>query len=45
MPYTKKDDELLDRIAAAKYLGEINLNPGTFAVWDCTKRHDLKPRY
>ena len=44
MPYTKKDDELLDRIAAAKYLGGNKpLNPGTLAVWDCTKRHDLKP--
>ena len=34
-------DELLDRIAAAKYLG--GLQPGTLAVWDCTKRYDLKP--
>ncbi|MFN8290185.1 MAG: helix-turn-helix domain-containing protein [Chitinophagaceae bacterium] len=44
MPYTKKEDELLDRPAAAKYLGGNKpLNPGTLAVWDCTKRHDLKP--
>jgi hypothetical protein len=35
------EDELLDRIAAAKYLG--GLKPGTLAVWDCTKRYDLKP--
>lgn len=35
------EDELLDRNAAARYLG--GLKPGTLAVWDCTKRHDLKP--
>lgn len=35
------DDELMDRTAAAKYLG--GLKPGTLAVWDCTKRYDLKP--
>ena len=34
-------DPLLDRIAAAKYLG--GLKPATLAVWDCTKRYDLKP--
>lgn len=34
-------DQLLDRTAAAKYLG--GLKPGTLAVWDCTKRYDLKP--
>lgn len=37
----KYNDELLDRIAAAKYLGGIK--PSTLAVWDCTKRYDLKP--
>lgn len=35
------EDQLLDRTAAAKYLG--GLKPGTLAVWDCTKRYDLKP--
>lgn len=44
MSHTKKEDELLDRNAAAKYLGGNKpLNPGTLAVWDCTKRYDLKP--
>lgn len=33
-------DPLLDRKTAAKYL---SLSPGTLAVWDCTKRYDLKP--
>ena len=33
-------EPLLDRKSAAKYLG---LSPGTLAVWDCTKRYDLKP--
>ncbi len=32
--------ELLDRKEAARYL---KLSPGTLAVWDCTKRYDLKP--
>lgn len=36
-----QNDELLTRKEAAKYLG--GLNPGTLAVWDCTKRYDLKP--
>lgn len=36
-----KDDALLDRKSAAKYL---QVAPGTLAVWDCTKRYDLKPR-
>ncbi len=35
-----KDDSLLDRKTAAKYL---RVSPGTLAVWDCTKRYDLKP--
>jgi predicted DNA-binding transcriptional regulator AlpA len=34
------NDPLLDRKTAAKYL---RLSPGTLAVWDCTKRYDLKP--
>lgn len=36
-----KDDRLLDRKTAAKYLDLKN--PNTLAVWDCTKRYDLKP--
>ena len=37
-------DVLLDRKAAAEYLGSLKpLSPGTLAVWDCTKRYDLKP--
>ncbi len=34
------DEVLIDRKTAAKYLG---VSPGTLAVWDCTKRYDLKP--
>lgn len=34
-------DPLLDRKAAAKYLGLTNHH--TLAVWDCTKRYDLQP--
>jgi predicted DNA-binding transcriptional regulator AlpA len=39
---TDKDnlDPLLNRKEAARY---INFAPGTLAVWDCTKRYDLKP--
>jgi hypothetical protein len=33
-------EPLMCRKAAAKYL---NISPGTLAVWDCTKRYDLKP--
>lgn len=33
-------DPLLNRHQAAKY---INYSYGTLAVWDCTKRYDLKP--
>lgn len=33
-------EPLLDRKSAARYL---NVSPGTLAVWDCTKRYDLKP--
>lgn len=33
-------EPLLDRKTAAKYLA---LSAGTLAVWDCTKRYDLKP--
>lgn len=44
MPHSKTADELLDRKAAAKYLGGNKpLNPGTLAVWDCTKRYNLNP--
>lgn len=35
-----KNEPLLDRKTAAKYL---SVSPGTLAVWDCTKRYDLKP--
>ncbi|MGX5858299.1 helix-turn-helix domain-containing protein [Dyadobacter jiangsuensis] len=34
------EDQLLDRKAAAQYL---RISPGTLAVWDCTKRYDLRP--
>jgi len=33
-------EPLLDRKTAAKHL---SLSAGTLAVWDCTKRYDLKP--
>lgn len=33
-------EPLLDRKSAAKYL---SIAPGTLAVWDCTKRYNLKP--
>ncbi len=33
-------EPLLNRKLAARYLG---VSPGTLAVWDCTKRYDLKP--
>lgn len=33
-------EPLLDRKSAARYL---SVSPGTLAVWDCTKRYDLKP--
>ena len=33
-------DTLMDRKTAARYLC---VSPGTLAVWDCTKRYDLKP--
>lgn len=35
-----KDDSLLDRKTAARYL---RVSPGTLAVWDCTKRYNLEP--
>lgn len=42
LPVTETiQDELLDRVAAAKYLGGIK--PQTLAVWDCNKRYDLQP--
>jgi excisionase family DNA binding protein len=34
------DELLLDRREAANYL---RISPGTLAVWDSTKRYDLKP--
>ena len=34
------DEPLLDRKTTAKYLG---VSPDTLAVWDCTKRYDLRP--
>ena len=40
MPLTSTDP-LLDRKEAARYLGLKN--PNTLAVWDCTRRYDLKP--
>jgi hypothetical protein len=33
-------EPLLDRKSAAKYL---SVAPGTLAIWDCTKRYDLRP--
>ncbi len=33
-------EPLLDRKAAANYL---RVTVGTLAVWDCTKRYDLRP--
>lgn len=33
-------EPLMDRKTAAKYL---SVSPNTLAVWDCTKRYDLKP--
>jgi hypothetical protein len=33
-------EPLWDRKTAARYL---SVSPGTMAVWDCTKRYDLKP--
>lgn len=36
----EKPEPLLDRKSAARYL---SVSPGTLAVWDCTKRYDLKP--
>lgn len=37
---TTTNEQLLDRKEAAKYL---RIAPNTLAVWDCTKRYDLKP--
>jgi excisionase family DNA binding protein len=33
-------ETLLTRKEAARYL---RVSPGTLAVWDCTKRYNLKP--
>ena len=38
--YQILDEPLMDRKTAAKYLG---VTPETLAVWDCTKRYDLRP--
>lgn len=40
MPFNNQDT-LLNRKDAAKYIG--GFSAGTLAVWDCTKRYDLKP--
>ncbi len=40
MSTLSKIDRLLKRNEAAEYIG---FRPGTLAVWDCTKRYDLKP--
>jgi predicted DNA-binding transcriptional regulator AlpA len=40
MDQKKIPEPLLDRKRAARYLC---VSPGTLAVWDCTKRYDLKP--
>lgn len=37
---TDPTNHLMDRKTAARYLG---ISPNTLAVWDCTKRYDLKP--
>ncbi|RDB07829.1 helix-turn-helix domain-containing protein [Runella aurantiaca] len=37
---TPPPEPLLDRKSAARFLC---VSPGTLAVWDCTKRYDLKP--
>lgn len=34
------NEPLIDRKTAARFL---NMKPETLAVWDCTKRYDLKP--
>ncbi|WP_375447207.1 helix-turn-helix domain-containing protein [uncultured Fibrella sp.] len=40
MTQNNNNEPLLDRKTAARYL---RVSPGTLAVWDCTKRYDLKP--
>jgi len=40
MDMNEKHEPLLDRKSAARYL---SVSPATLAVWDCTKRYDLKP--
>jgi len=37
---TADAEPLLTRKEAAAY---INYSPGTLAVWDCTKRYNLRP--
>lgn len=41
MPNITNQDPLMNRKEAAAYIGLKN--PNTLSVWDCTKRHDLKP--
>ena len=40
MPNIEPKEQLFDRKTAARYL---RVSPGTLAVWDCTKRYDLRP--
>lgn len=40
MNNTTTFEPLMDRKTAARYL---SVSPATLAVWDCTKRYDLKP--
>lgn len=40
MDMTLMTEPLLDRKTAARYL---KVSPGTLAVWDCTKRYNLRP--
>ncbi len=37
---TLESEPLMNREEAANYL---HVTPGTLAVWDCTKRYDLRP--
>ena len=39
-PINNNHDPLIRRKKAARYL---DVSHGTMAVWDCTKRYDLKP--
>ncbi|MGK4567361.1 helix-turn-helix transcriptional regulator [Flavobacterium sp. 3HN19-14] len=37
---TKKNDRLMNRKLAARYIG---VSSGSMSVWDCTKKYDFKP--